>query len=173
MLLHNHSRWTVRRQVWSLIPNIDQGMKPSDQMTSSWPGLLLWHRVWWCFVPSDVQNNSYKRSCGKVMFSVVCVCSQGGGCYVTITHDALVLTVQAGTRQPPPCIATPSPQPVPPSADLWWILKHYGWQAGSTHYAGMLSCLQLYLQLSSDVEMLHCRFSKEPKCYTLRYWSNL
>ena len=36
-----------------------------------------------------------QRSCGKVMFSLAFVCLQGrGGPHVTITHDALDLTVQ-------------------------------------------------------------------------------
>ena len=46
-----------------------------------------------------------QRSCGKVMFSVVCVfrfvCSQGGS-NVTITHDALDLITQGPSQYRPP-----------------------------------------------------------------------
>ena len=35
-----------------------------------------------------------QRRCGKVLFSVMSVCSQGWGSHVTITHDALDFTVQ-------------------------------------------------------------------------------
>ena len=37
---------------------------------------------------------AYQRSCGKVMFSQLCVCCLSGDAHVTITHDALDLTVQ-------------------------------------------------------------------------------
>ena len=43
---------------------------------------------------SSVVFTTRQRSCGKVMFSVVSVCSRGEGFHVTITHDALDLTVQ-------------------------------------------------------------------------------
>ena len=78
------------------------------------------------------------------MFSVVFVrhAVHVGGAYVTITHDALDLTVQG----------RPSPLPSghgnslytdtdPASADIWWLShKHLRLaQVGETHPIGMLS----------------------------------
>ena len=56
------------------------------------------------------------------MFSQVCVClsTGGGGPHVTITHDALALTVQ-GPSWPwtPPDMGHGTPGPAPAS-DIWW-----------------------------------------------------
>ena len=59
-----------------------------------------------------------QRSCGRVMFSVVSVCSRG---YVTITHDVLDFTVQGPPLDMfklvqllgPNCSGTHAPQPSP------------------------------------------------------------
>ena len=69
------------------------------------------------------------------MFSQVClsVCRRGGT-RVTITHDALDLTVQ-----PPAQKNRLGTQPPCPRSDIWWWpLKLQ--QAGGTHPTGMLSC---------------------------------
>ena len=72
------------------------------------------------------------------MFSVVCICLLTGGSNVTITHDALDLTVgRPLSGLGPHCIGTPWPPPrhgpslyrnsPPPSttgAHIWWLLKH-------------------------------------------------
>ena len=47
-----------------------------------------------------------QRSCGKLMFSVVSVCSQGRS-HVTITHDALDITIHG--LPPLSCDCSPSP----------------------------------------------------------------
>ena len=54
-----------------------------------------------------------QQSCGKAIFSVVCVCQSvcPQGSHVTITHDALDLTVQAPMG--------PHVQG-PPASDIWW-----------------------------------------------------
>ena len=59
------------------------------------------------------------------MFSVVCICLLTGGSNVTITHDALGLTV-SGPPSPlldmgPHCTGTPPPTT---GAHIWWLLKH-------------------------------------------------
>ena len=80
-----------------------------------------------------------QRSWGKVMFSVVSVCSQEGGSHVNITHDTLDLTVHAFPR-PPRHQTWESPRPHPPgplnirhgtllapspkASDIWWPLKN-------------------------------------------------
>ena len=66
-----------------------------------------------------------QRSCGKVMFSLVCIFLSTQGPHVTITDDALVPHCtgppppghQTWTPPPPPCQWTrenPSPHPHPP-----------------------------------------------------------
>ena len=74
----------------------------------------------------------------------------GGGPHVTITHDALDLTVQ-GPPTPdirnglPPGTQTsdmgPHLRTHPTSTDIWW-LKQVRWQTGGTHPTAMLSCLR-------------------------------
>ena len=99
-----------------------------------------------------------QRSCGKVMFSVVCVCHSDclskGDPHVTITHDALGLTVQDPPWPWPPTgyqIWDPWPQtPLywhlvanivetcsnlftwgsPGSNTWWWPLKHIPFPSG-------------------------------------------
>ena len=57
-------------------------------------------------------NTHHYRSSGKVMFSVVSVChSVHGGSHVTITHNALNLTVESPSDMGPP-----APVPAPPSS---------------------------------------------------------
>ena len=61
-----------------------------------------------------------QESCGKVMFSVTSVCSQGRGSHVTINHATFDFTVQpipytwyfTGQETPPP---PPLPYALPPS----------------------------------------------------------
>ena len=66
-----------------------------------------------------------QRSCGKVMFSVVCVCHSDclskGDPRVTITRDALSLTVQDPPGPGPLLdIRSGTPGPRLPSTDIWW-----------------------------------------------------
>ena len=69
-------------------------------------------------------------SCGKLMFSVVCVCHsicpRGRG--VTITHDALDLSIQRPPPSPglPFCTDTPSPGPVNRAHNWWHLLVKTG-----------------------------------------------
>ena len=79
---------------------------------------------------------AHQRNCGNAMFSVVCVCLFTGVCHVTITHDALDFTIQ-GPSPASPGVAPPQPgtslyrEPPPPgqtllpSANMWWLIKHY------------------------------------------------
>ena len=70
---------------------------------------------------------------GKVIFSLVCVCSQRWGSHVTITHDASDLTVQETFQT---CSLQDTPPPHPASADIWWLLEHistYGWRKWVIH----------------------------------------
>ena len=88
-----------------------------------------------------------RRSCGKVMFSVVSVCAQGGGeCHVTITNDALDLTVQGL----PPCPSPPSVM-VAKAGDLFKLVHFrtppslltssgYGREASGMHPTVIFSC---------------------------------
>ena len=95
------------------------------------------------------------------MFSVVSVCPEGGF-HVTITHDALYLTMQGTTVQgPPPPAWSPSIRgymdmfkfvylgphftgtPSPPTSSNLLIMKHLqldSWQLGSWYPTGMISC---------------------------------
>ena len=78
--------------------------------------------------------NARKRSCGKVMFSVMCVCqSVQGDPHVTITNDALDITVQdpllwpkSRRHETPPSRPCPprhgtmgSPHPQSPEHETW------------------------------------------------------
>ena len=75
--------------------------------------------------------NICRRSCGKVMFSVVRVCLFTGVCHVTITHDALNCIIpgppKPWPRPPnmgPYCTGNPpSSLTLPDSADIWWLIK--------------------------------------------------
>ena len=61
------------------------------------------------------------------MFSLTSACSQGGGSHVTITHNTWDLTVQPPA--PPPNMGPHwTKDPLPTSADIWWLLK-YIWSA--------------------------------------------
>ena len=108
------------------------------------------------------------------MFSVLAVSLAStihrGGSYVTITHEALDLTVQKASIPDAPLqdsrtlditvqapllvtsgdhhwrpIQTCSLQdPSPTGTDIWWLLKHVlSVQVGGTHPTGMLSCLMM------------------------------
>ena len=116
---------------------------------------------------------THQQSCQKECFQSclsVILSTGGGGFHVTITHDALDLTVQAPAtplpwplpplwtwdliRKGPPHL----PQPCPPvsditgdlfklvhfrttSADIWWLLKDLrSAQSGDTHPTVMHSC---------------------------------
>ena len=73
------------------------------------------------------KTSSHQQSCGKVLFSVVSVCS-----HVTITRDALDLPVQGPLAPPPPdmrphCRGTPSVD----GADILWLLS---WSGRYTSY---------------------------------------
>ena len=81
-----------------------------------------------------------QRRCLKVMVSLVCVSVHRGRSLVTITHDALALTVQDPLAlafppsrhgdpwpwSPLPCMGTPGPTSsrygtwYPPASDIWW-----------------------------------------------------
>ena len=105
------------------------------------------------------------------MFSQVSVClSTGGSPHVTITHDALNITVQSplnppqatghgGLPQPGPLPDmfiephlqghTPlSPVPATPSTSPT-ILISYGSQEGDTHPTGILFCIYRYRYIDS------------------------
>ena len=73
---------------------------------------------------------------------------------MTITHDALDLTVRSPS---PPALWTLDigpPGPSPPTAtDIWWAPKHCGWQASGTHSSGMLSCcFCFFLELINTIQ---------------------
>ena len=90
-----------------------------------------------------------QRNVEGYVFISVCHSVHGGGSHVTITHDALHLTVQSHPSQhspgpsplgpPPPCLAHGT---LTCGGHHWSM---YGWQADSKHPTGMLSCL-LYVK---------------------------
>ena len=94
-----------------------------------------------------------QQSCGKVMFSVVAVCLQGGF-HVTIIHDALDTTVQG----------PPSPAPFhrdSPASDIWWLkLKTcsnlFHTQFNHTH----LECWLVFVKSHENSLEVH----KDPLC---------
>ena len=110
-----------------------------------------------------------QRSCGKVMFSPVSICSQG----VTMWPLPMMHWTSLYRTMPPDCETSdhqpwdPHPPPRqtwdPPAINIWWpslencsnlfirgsppppVLRSggwssYGWQAGGMHPTGMLSC---------------------------------
>ena len=80
------------------------------------------------------------------MFSVESVRhSLHWGPNVTITHDALGLTVQAIPRSWPLFKLVHLRTPSPSATDIWWPQSMYGWQVGGTHPTEMLSCKSLWL----------------------------
>ena len=75
-----------------------------------------------------------QRSCARVMFSVVSVCSRASGSYVTITHDPLDFTEQVASR-PCPHLSSPSnmgpedvPAPSSPTGGIWWTALETYWR---------------------------------------------
>ena len=104
------------------------------------------------------------------MFSIVSVCLQGGGFpHVTVSRDALELTIQ-GPSAPtlpldmgPHCIGTPPPWHLvaktgdlfkpdhlrtPQGTDIWWLLKHV--RLASMWYASYWDVFSLLLSLPVD-----------------------
>ena len=116
------------------------------------------------------------------MFSVVCLSvslSTDRGPHVTITHDALDLTMLPHPWPPdmgPHCIGNPLPQiwnftvQGPPASDIWspilkvctnvftwgtdiwWLLKHVRLE-GSTHLTGMFSWFVIVFSIISTHEI--------------------
>ena len=78
-------------------------------------GYLGYHKLLKCkSITNFTQHNIYRPTTklGKVMFSQVSVILLGGP-HVTITHDALDLTVQGPSSRQSPSIQ-------PPTSDIWW-----------------------------------------------------
>ena len=137
---------------------IDTMYYPRCTTTMSWNKVIFIARQW---------------SCGKVMFSLVCVCQSTGGRVsiwpLSMMHWTSLYRPSTSDMEPP----QPQPQSQPPStSDILWPLLEtcsnlftwgcpaptvltyggyqstYGWPAGSTHPTGMLSCVLIWLHFS-------------------------
>ena len=85
---------------------------PGDGQTDTTENITLPQLCWWAVktITSATKFNAHQQSCRKVMFSVMSVCpSVHRGSHVTITHNALDLTVQD----------PPNPGPAPPAHQTW------------------------------------------------------
>ena len=103
--------------------------------------VLKWSNRWWPVL---------KRSCRRVVFSVVFVCHSVHGGWGPFGHYPWGIGhYQTGTLW-----TWTSLYRDPPTSDIWWLSLEtcsnlftsgdYGWQAGDTHPTAALSCLKLF-----------------------------
>ena len=76
-----------------------------------------------CYVFSQNGDSGFYRSPIKLKegYVISCVCQFTWGSLVTITHDALDLTMHGSSPGPGPSPSDPGPVPLaPPANDIWW-----------------------------------------------------